>query len=139
VRGVAENIPFANGFFDVVLAFWSLNHSVDPRRSLCEIARVLRPSGRCLLVLEDVEPRWRDILNSSYRDWRWGRKRLALEKCKAMLAGWPVQSYHLRINEADVERWTRRLFPTIYRAWHGSYLTLELRLDQSAPSQSSNR
>jgi SAM-dependent methyltransferase len=70
VRGVAEYIPFADGFFDGVLAFWSLNHCADPQRSLCEIARVLRPGGRCLLVLEDIEPPWRDILNSSYRDWR---------------------------------------------------------------------
>ena len=133
VRGVAEHVPFADGFFDGVLAFWSLNHCVDPQRSLCEVARVLRPGGRCLLVLEDVEPPWRDILNSSYRDWRsWSRRRLALEKCKAVLLGWPVQSDHLRITESDVQRWTSRLFSTIYRAWHGSYLTLELRLKQPA-------
>ena len=131
VRGVAEAVPFANRFFDVVLAFWSLNHCADPQRSLREIARVLRPGGRCLLVLEDVEPPWRDILNSSYRDWRsWNRKRLALEKCRAVLIGWPVQSDHLRIKESEVERWTDRLFSTHYRAWHGSYLTLELRLVQ---------
>ena len=84
-------VPFADGSFDGVLAFWSLNHCADPKRSLFEIARVLRPGGLCLLVLEDVEPPWRDIFSSSYRDWRsWSRKRLALEKCKALLFGWPV-------------------------------------------------
>ena len=126
VRGVAEHIPFADGSYDVVLAFWSLNHCADPQRSLCEIARVLRPGGRCLLVLEDVEPAWRDILNGSYRDWRsWSRRRCALEKCKAVLIGWPLQSDHLRIRETDVARWGGGLFSTIHRAWHGSYLTLD--------------
>jgi SAM-dependent methyltransferase len=130
VCGVAEHIPFADGFFDGVLAFWSLNHCADPQRSVREIARVLRPGGRCLIVLEEVEPRWRDIMNLSYRDHRsWTRGRLAWEKSKASLMGWPLQPDHLRINESDVEEWSRGTFSQIYRGWHGSYLTIELILN----------
>jgi len=127
VHGAAEYIPFADGFFDAVLAFWSLNHCADPSRSLDEIARVLRPRGRCLLALEDVEPRWADILDNSYvHHDSWTGGRLIWEKCKAALVGWPVQSDHLRIAESDVYRWTRGAFSAVSRAWHGSYLTLEL-------------
>ncbi|PWT82890.1 MAG: hypothetical protein C5B57_07925 [Blastocatellia bacterium] len=132
VCGVAEQIPFTHRFFDAVLALWSLNHCADPQRALCEVARVLRPGGRCLLVLEDVEPPWRDILNLSYRDHRlWSRKRLALEKSKALLLGWPLQPDHLRISESHVEQWTAGMFSESYRAWHGSYLTIELILETS--------
>lgn len=126
VRGFAEQIPFADGFFDGALAFWSLNHCVEPQQSLAELARVLRPGGRCLLVCDDVEPPWRDVVNRSYRDPRWSHSRLAWEKSKALLLGWPLQPDHLPMRERDIVRWTRDPFRTRYRAWHGSYLAIEL-------------
>jgi len=45
VQGMAEQLPFAPGTFDVVLACSVLEHVQDLEGSLREIARVLRPSG----------------------------------------------------------------------------------------------
>jgi len=45
VVGDARVLPFRDGAFDAVVAAFSLNHIPDPRTSLSEIARVLRPDG----------------------------------------------------------------------------------------------
>jgi 2-polyprenyl-6-hydroxyphenyl methylase/3-demethylubiquinone-9 3-methyltransferase len=45
VQGTAEQLPFATGTFDVVLAYSVLEHVQDLEGSLREIARVLRPRG----------------------------------------------------------------------------------------------
>jgi SAM-dependent methyltransferase len=132
VRGVAEQLPFADRIFDTVLSFWSLNHCANPQRAIAEVARVIRPAGRLIVVLEEVEPPWRDILNRAYVDHRsWTRQRLAWEKLVALVGGWPLQPDHLRITESDVTRWTSGLFSIISRTWHGSYLTLEFSRDSS--------
>jgi SAM-dependent methyltransferase len=44
-----QNLPFADGSFDVVVANFMLYHAPDPSRAVAEIARVLRPEG-CLLA-----------------------------------------------------------------------------------------
>jgi SAM-dependent methyltransferase len=40
-----QDLPFANGDFDLVVAAWMLYHMPDLDRGLAEIARVLRPGG----------------------------------------------------------------------------------------------
>lgn len=40
-----EDLPYADGSFDVVAAMWMLYHVSDLHRGLSEIARVLRPGG----------------------------------------------------------------------------------------------
>jgi hypothetical protein len=42
-------------------SFWNLNHAVEPRVVIVEAARVLRPRGLLLLVLDDMPPRWRRL------------------------------------------------------------------------------
>lgn len=127
VRAVAEHLPFASGSFDGALSLWSLNHCAEPRRAIDEIARVLRPGGRFLLVLEDVEPPLTDILDGTYVDHRhWSRGRTVLEKMKAVVSGWPLQPDHIRIDEVELTDWTRNDFRLVNRNWQGSYLTLEL-------------
>jgi SAM-dependent methyltransferase len=56
----AEELPFADGTFDTVVATLVLCTVTDPERAVAEVARVLRPGGR-LLFLEHVraEPGWR--------------------------------------------------------------------------------
>ena len=48
LRGIGEEIPFADASFDVVICRVALPY-MDNRRALAEIARVLRPNGKFLL------------------------------------------------------------------------------------------
>lgn len=45
-----ERLPFADGSFDGVTCGYVLEHLPDPRPGLSEMARVLRPGGRLLLL-----------------------------------------------------------------------------------------
>jgi ubiquinone/menaquinone biosynthesis C-methylase UbiE len=49
-RGSAEQLPFGNASFDLVVSTVSFAHWADQRAGLAEIARVLRPGGRLVLV-----------------------------------------------------------------------------------------
>jgi SAM-dependent methyltransferase len=46
VVGDVQDLPFADGAFDCVLAAWVLFHVPDLNRALREVRRVLRPGGR---------------------------------------------------------------------------------------------
>jgi ubiquinone/menaquinone biosynthesis C-methylase UbiE len=50
-RADAEDLPFADGSFDVVLCGLGLMYVPDPARSLHEIGRVLRPGGRAAMAV----------------------------------------------------------------------------------------
>lgn len=50
VLGKAEELPFDNGSFDVVLTRAALHHFPHPAVALSEMARVLRTSGRAIIV-----------------------------------------------------------------------------------------
>ena len=45
-----QDLPFADGSFDLVAAMWMLYHVPDLDRGLAEVRRVLRPGGRFLAV-----------------------------------------------------------------------------------------
>ena len=129
VRGLAEHLPFADASFDSVAAVFSLNHCLSPQDALRQMLRVMKPGGVLLLVLEDVEPGWRDALSGTYRDWRgWSRFRLAFEKVQAVWRGWPREADHVPIAEWQVRSWLADDGRIISRAWCGSYLALEIRL-----------
>jgi ubiquinone/menaquinone biosynthesis C-methylase UbiE len=50
-------LPYAPSIFDAVVCGWVLEHLPDPRPGLLELARVLRPGGKLLLmVTEDSWP-----------------------------------------------------------------------------------
>ena len=46
----AEQLPFADGTFDIVHSKDSLHHMETPERALAEYRRVLRPNGAALIV-----------------------------------------------------------------------------------------
>ncbi len=48
--GDVQELPFADGEFDLVVAAWVLFHVPDLDRGLSEIVRVLRPGGRLVAV-----------------------------------------------------------------------------------------
>jgi SAM-dependent methyltransferase len=48
--GDVQELPFADGSFDVAVAAWMLFHVADLDRGLRELARVLRPGGRLVAV-----------------------------------------------------------------------------------------
>jgi SAM-dependent methyltransferase len=45
-----QQLPFADGEFDLVVAAWMLYHVPDLERGIGELARVLRPGGRLVAV-----------------------------------------------------------------------------------------
>ena len=53
VDGGAEKIPANDDSIDALWAVNTMHHWVDPERAAVEIARVLRPGGRVVLVDED--------------------------------------------------------------------------------------
>lgn len=65
VAGRGEELPFADGEFDLVAAIETLEHVPDPERTLSEMARVAR---RHLLVSVPREPLWRalNLLRGAY-------------------------------------------------------------------------
>lgn len=55
LEGDAQQLPFADGEFDVVSIAFGLRNVADPTRALREFARVLRPGGR-VIILEFDRP-----------------------------------------------------------------------------------
>jgi demethylmenaquinone methyltransferase/2-methoxy-6-polyprenyl-1,4-benzoquinol methylase len=63
VQGSALALPQASDSFDAVVSAWVLRSITDPRRFFAEMARVVRPEGR-VLVLELTRPTklWQRLL-----------------------------------------------------------------------------
>jgi SAM-dependent methyltransferase len=53
--GDAQDLPFADGEFDVAVAAWMLYHVPDPHRAIAGLARVLRAGGRLVAVANGYE------------------------------------------------------------------------------------
>jgi SAM-dependent methyltransferase len=49
-----QELPFADGQFDLVVAAWMLYHVPDLDRGIAEIVRVLRPRGRLIAVTNSI-------------------------------------------------------------------------------------
>ncbi|GCD96102.1 class I SAM-dependent methyltransferase [Embleya hyalina] len=72
VPAVAEELPFADESFDVVVATLAFCSVADPARAASEIRRVLRPDGR-LVVLEHVAATGRRRERQDRWDRAWSR------------------------------------------------------------------
>lgn len=105
--------------------------------------RVLKPDGRALLVLEDMEPSWSDILRLAVQEANaalgrppeaplyWHQPDLETTKASAIhkILGrkWPLQDDHLRIQCRELESWLAGKFRIVRRDWVGGFLSYELR------------
>jgi ubiquinone/menaquinone biosynthesis C-methylase UbiE len=56
VRARAEQLPFADGAFDLVIATFTYRHWSEPAAGIVEIGRVLRRGGACALAVVITEP-----------------------------------------------------------------------------------
>ena len=65
IYGDSENIPFEDNYFDAVMVSFGVRNFEDLNAGLKEIHRVLKPSGR-LLVLEFSKPKKFPIKQSYY-------------------------------------------------------------------------
>ncbi len=55
-QGKAETLPFASDSFDAAIIAWGIRNVADRPAALREMARVVRPDGR-VVILESTEPR----------------------------------------------------------------------------------
>jgi SAM-dependent methyltransferase len=91
-RGLAENIPYDAGMFDVVTSCAVLEHMYKPRLAFAEFNRVLKPDGRLVFLTAG----------------RYDYVSIISRLIPNYLHGWIVQATEGR-NQADT-------FPTFYRA-----------------------
>jgi ubiquinone/menaquinone biosynthesis C-methylase UbiE len=54
VRGVGQNLPFADESFDLIVCLWVLEHLSQPLSTLREVRRVLHPGGHFIFVTPNV-------------------------------------------------------------------------------------
>lgn len=69
VYGTAEDLPFADASFDVVMLTQVLEHVMDPRCVLAEATRVLKPGGRVIITMPGTWP----THEAPYDFWRFTR------------------------------------------------------------------
>jgi len=79
IRGVGEYLPFKDCSFDKAMCKGALDHFPNPGKAAEEIARVLKPDGKAILVIANLESlgfrlarrlfRVVDILNRGRRDY----------------------------------------------------------------------
>lgn len=75
VRGVGEYLPFRNHSFDHILYATSLDHIIDPRRSLADAQRCLKANGVMSLWIDSQAPDF----NSGDQS-RWARYGMLIKK-----------------------------------------------------------
>jgi SAM-dependent methyltransferase len=74
-----EEIPYPDGFFDLVTCLDVIEHTPDDVRSLRELLRVVRPGGRLVATVPAYQLLWssHDVANQHYRRYRRSQLRRA--------------------------------------------------------------
>jgi SAM-dependent methyltransferase len=50
-KGSAYDLPYPDGYFDYCVNLGSLEHFDDPRRAMAEFGRVLKPTGKAMIIV----------------------------------------------------------------------------------------
>lgn len=65
--GDAENLPYEDGFFDVVICNASFHHYPDAQKAAAEMGRVLKPGGLLILGDPTMPPVMIDLFNRTLK------------------------------------------------------------------------
>ena len=98
--GDVQELPFADGEFDVVVAAWMLYHVPDLDRGLAEIARVLKPDGR-LVAVTNAFDHLQELWDLAQRAASMHRFVFRAENAEQVLAG-----HFGRVERRDALGWT---------------------------------
>lgn len=136
VKAGGEALPFGDCEFDSALSFWSLNHSADPSKCVAEMVRVLKPGGVAVLVVDDVEPGWAELLTDGanrvlarlFGARYESRIKLPLRRALRMKLGgcWPTHDDHLPLRQRSLERILSRRMRVTRRRWADGSIAYEL-------------
>lgn len=111
VLGRGEQLPFANDTFDALTFTYLLRYVADPRQTMAELARVVRPGG-VIASLEFAVP-----INRFWRIWWWLYTRAVLPLGGAVLGGRPWFAVGRFLGPNISEHYRRWPVATIDRAW----------------------
>jgi ubiquinone/menaquinone biosynthesis C-methylase UbiE len=90
LTGTAEQLPFGDGAFDLVISTTSFDHWRDQQAGLDECARVLRPGGHLVLTDQFSACLWPTLLTS-----RRGKARTRARASRLLLrAGFSTPQWH---------------------------------------------
>jgi SAM-dependent methyltransferase len=139
--GRLEQLPWADGTFELITCLDVIEHTPDDRRTLAELRRVSEPGGWLLVTVPAYQALWslHDVANHHFR--RYGRRSL---RRAAVEAGWEVErvsSFNMLLlpPAAAVRVLQRRRQPddgytpdlSIGPQWLNSFLELPLRAEAS--------
>jgi len=104
ICGDAENLPFRDEAFDVVIATYTLEHLVNPKLGLQEMYRVSRPGGRIVLLGPSWDfPWWFPNSLRSRASRKWWRLIYTIRRFVGQMRGWLIgQLPFLVIDNPDV-------------------------------------
>jgi SAM-dependent methyltransferase len=67
VQGIGEYLPFRDETFDQIIYASSLDHMIDPKRTLAEARRCLRPDGRINLWIDGLASGGSPVASSRWK------------------------------------------------------------------------
>ena len=131
-----EELPFPDASFDAAIAFWSLNHVREPARCIGEMLRVLKDGGSARIVIDDMEPGWRDLAVDGFARLRariaqsFYRAEIRMPLLRALRTKawgeWPLQPDHIRIRERELIGWLGYEAAVTCRKWRDGSLAFDL-------------